>query len=241
MQTDADGYTPLMIACENNDLQLVRSLLATGADPNLRCNWGWTALMEACDTGNAELVEELLRANANASAVDYTNGWTPLSRAAYRGSAEVVKLLLRYGAYIKYRDQDGSALTMAVREGHQEVVKVLVDAGAPVDPIDKQHASEQGHVEIFNLLSNPDVVLLHEAAREGNFEVVLELISKGVNIDSTDMFGWTAVMTACYHDRVETVKVLLAAGADITTMSHNGTKFPEIAWKKNNPEILKLL
>ena len=62
---DEDGKTPLMYACENGHLEVVRAFIASGAvvhaaDENYR-----TPLMYACANGHIEVAKTLIAAGAN--------------------------------------------------------------------------------------------------------------------------------------------------------------------------------
>lgn len=51
--------------------------------------------------------------------------------AAVSGNADVANTLMRYGSEIDKRDKDGkTALMMAVVNGHERLVKLLLDSGA---------------------------------------------------------------------------------------------------------------
>lgn len=63
------GETVLMAACGQGDLELVRSLLDRGADPNASARFGMTALTRAAEGGNPAVTELLLARGATPSAV----------------------------------------------------------------------------------------------------------------------------------------------------------------------------
>lgn len=127
------GWTPLMIAAAEKHLEAVAALLDSKADPNIRNSYGRTAIMYAASYGQEAIVEKLLAAGADPNIVpNDPSGWTALVAAAARGHARTVELLLPGGADPGIRARNGaSALEMARREGHADVVKVLESAGAP--------------------------------------------------------------------------------------------------------------
>ena len=65
-----------MSAVLNNDVDLVKRLLANGADAKATSNYGYTALMIAAKNGNNEMVEILLP-KSDVKAAD-TYGYTAL-------------------------------------------------------------------------------------------------------------------------------------------------------------------
>lgn len=66
--SDADGYTPLHRASYNNNVPLVKLLLAHDADPNATTAFGWTPVHSACQWTHAEVVAVLLQHGADVNA-----------------------------------------------------------------------------------------------------------------------------------------------------------------------------
>lgn len=66
------GYnvTGIMIACENNDIQMAKLLLLNDANPNTKKNNGCTSLHIACKNNNIELVKLLLGHGANKNLIN---------------------------------------------------------------------------------------------------------------------------------------------------------------------------
>jgi ankyrin repeat protein len=96
-----DGATPLWLASINGDAAIVESLIKGGADPNEKQVLGRTPLMEASRTGNVEAMKVLLDHGADPNAKETLRGTTPLMWAADEGHAAAIKLLLERGADIK--------------------------------------------------------------------------------------------------------------------------------------------
>lgn len=124
---NAGGWTPLMIAAAERELDTVIVLLAVGADPNARNKLGRTALMFASGYGQDAIVERLLAVGANVNLVpDDHSGWTALIAAASAGHAGTVEVLLRAGADPTIQSKAGeTALDIARKQGHAEVARLL--------------------------------------------------------------------------------------------------------------------
>ncbi|KAJ7444865.1 L-asparaginase [Mycena latifolia] len=74
--------------------------------------------------------------------LDPASGRSPLHAAALNGSAECVHILLHSGALVHLRDTLGhTALYYAARKGHENIVTVLVQAGASLSGLDDGFAA----------------------------------------------------------------------------------------------------
>ncbi|HXP13534.1 MAG TPA: ankyrin repeat domain-containing protein [Stellaceae bacterium] len=106
-QPDYDGYTALMYAAINNNVQIAYILLShSTAHLDVRDKFGNTALHLAAQRGSLDVMRQLLDAKAP---IDMQNrqGITPLMMAANNGRTEAVKLLLKYGADTSKQDYTG--------------------------------------------------------------------------------------------------------------------------------------
>ena len=98
------GMTPLMYAVEYPEL--VKDLLAAGANIDDVDLDGWTALMCASVRGRGDSVEILLQHGANVNVVT-TKGMTALTLAAYYDYAGAAEMLIEHGADLDTVDEDG--------------------------------------------------------------------------------------------------------------------------------------
>lgn len=119
----ATGKSPLIIAIEKNNKQLVELLLKSGADPNVRVassnqiefdnnDYDKTPLIIAVENGYEEIVQLLISYQANPNMRDTSDkednkiaGSTPLKYAIESGSVNLVSLLIKAGAdTLAYQD-----------------------------------------------------------------------------------------------------------------------------------------
>ena len=80
-------------ASKSGNLEVVKVLLKSGADVNVKDNWGWTPLMWECSYGHLEVVKFLLKNGADVN-VKSNYGSTPLVAACRYGHLEVAKVIL---------------------------------------------------------------------------------------------------------------------------------------------------
>lgn len=118
----AKDESPLMLAALKGHTDLVRKLIARGADVNKP---GWTPLHYAATGGHLAVMELLLEEHAFIDA-ESPNKTTPLMMAAHYGTLASVKLLLEAGADPSVRNELGlSAVDFAQRAGRQDAADMV--------------------------------------------------------------------------------------------------------------------
>jgi ankyrin repeat protein len=131
---DTLGVTPLHRAAQQGRIDVVRLLLASGADVNAQDKYGNTPLHESALFGHKDVVALLLASKADVNALN-KNGETPLHRAAMTGHNEtghndVAELLLANGADVNAKDNGSTTpLQLAVVNGRQDMVELLRQHG----------------------------------------------------------------------------------------------------------------
>ncbi len=130
---DDRGMMPIHWAALRGHSPIVLTLLDKNANVNSMNSAEWTPIMHASFEGHSEIVKLLLDRGADVNAKTCVSG-TALMFAAGKGHIHIVKLLLGAGAdpLIQIEgteSEDGmTALTYAIREGHEEVVEILREA-----------------------------------------------------------------------------------------------------------------
>jgi ankyrin repeat protein len=153
------GATPILLAAETNNLDVIKALVEAKADPNIATDQGTTALMMAAGAGTdvqrAREPEEravavktaayLIEHGANVNAAGQY-GWTALHAASYQGLNDVIEYLVSKGANIDQKDKFGqtplsismSVLTKEIgarrlqipRRYREDTAKLLLRLGA---------------------------------------------------------------------------------------------------------------
>lgn len=133
---DETCFNPFLLSCLNNDLTLLRIVIPAKPDLTLLTRFGGVGITPASEKGHVEIVRELLeKTEMN---VNHTNfvGWTPLLEAIVLNDGgdkqqQIVKLLLDHGANPHMTDKYGKKpLELAREKGYQEIVELLIAAGA---------------------------------------------------------------------------------------------------------------
>jgi uncharacterized protein len=122
------GATPLFLAAEVNNLDVIKTLVAAGADPLIASDRGTTPLMMAAGAGTD--VQREREPEERATAVETAKflvehgadvntagqyGWTALHAAAYQGLNDVIEYLVSKGAKIDQKDEFGqTALSISL-------------------------------------------------------------------------------------------------------------------------------
>ncbi|XP_035165463.1 ankyrin repeat domain-containing protein 31 [Oxyura jamaicensis] len=116
------GETLLHRAVTEEDIDLVRNIIKSGANVNAQDYAGWTALHEASVQGCYRIANELLKAGADVNARGKEQ-ITPLQDAVKEGHYEVAALLLWYGADPLLKNEGGRC---ALEEASDQSMKRLL-------------------------------------------------------------------------------------------------------------------
>ncbi len=174
--TDKHGQSALHIATFNGRTEIIRYLSTqSGVNANEKEESGYTPLFFAAQKGFVDIVKILVE-QANAD-VNSKNGHgidsMPLTIASFNGHSEIVRYLLNHGAkiHVNYLLLNGySALAGAIDEGHDDVVKILIEEG-------------NANVELRN--EDRLWTALHRAAHEGDLDIVKYLVEDaGANVSA---------------------------------------------------------
>lgn len=203
----------LHCAVKSNALECLKIFIDEGADVNhLRSN-GTNAIHLAADLGHTQCLEILLNApnaDPNIRICVREKESTALHLAADEGNIECVRLLLSKGADAKVKNHRGfTPLHLAARTSSIECVELLLrDGNADPNSEDFDHRTP-----------------LHAAIGKADtaFDIIELLISWGANVNSKDVYGFTALHLAALDGLAHCVELLIYHGADVTTKSRKGT------------------
>ena len=199
--TRIGAYTPLLLAAKSGNAEVIEPLVKAGADVNAATSNGTTALMFAAASGNVAAVQALLERGADANARESVRGLTPAMFAAASNRAAVIDLLAKKGADLKATSKvtDLAALSKdpaALREFTQ---------GNPTVPGQEPQGSRNGPAPAGRGGRGPQT-----PGVDRNFQLNELVAAQG---------GMTPLLLAAREGHLESVRALIAAGADVNQVS----------------------
>jgi hypothetical protein len=196
-------------------------------EPEVRA---YTGLHAAAAAGNIAEIERLVAAGADREARD-GNGRTPLHVAAYRKQYDAARTLMKRGANANALDaQRYDIVTIAAVANDVPMLKVALEGGTSAK----------------NVTSPYDGTALIAAAHLGHDEVVKVLIAAGAPLDHVNNLGWTALIESIVlgdggKRHTETLRALVAAGANPNLADGRGTRPLALARSRGYTEMVKIL
>ena len=205
----ADPPATLADAVEAGDVELARSLLEGGADPDEPRVLSLTPLMRAGARDDVPMTELLVEAGADLAATD-AEGLTAAHVAARADAAASLAVLLDAGADVTSPTRNGmNALHHAATAGSSQAIELLAGRGAALDQTSA--AVSQGH----GYPRDVGATALGLAAQAGDLDAVETLLALGADVDAPSTAGHTPLLLAVFAGQPpEVVAALLAAGAD---------------------------
>lgn len=242
---DKNGYPPLYftVQASNTDatkgLELMKLLLARGADPNSGGRSGGYAmpLITAIQNNKKEMVALLLENKADPNKSDRYGSYSPLYSALQYRNKDIITLLVDKGADVNKANREGmTPLTQAVQNAYdssaREIAALLIDKGAKINARDGRGLTAlQSAVVGYNT----------------NRDTVTFLLSKGADVNVTNAAGLTALQmlasppsnnySSSNTNSVEFAKLLLAKGADVNAKTPSGATALHLA-AASQPDLM---
>ena len=243
-QHDDDGKTPLSIAVENDDIEIVQMLVNAGADINVQNNNGDTPLNIAAAKQDRELVAMLLRYTFDTTAnMHRDKTLLQFIFEAYGISCRIDQLILRNSAHVDSQtiDRGSNPLYITPEEGKMHTIKSLLEKADVHYSMNHDMAVHiTGEKEYKKFVQ----LLLDAAEKETELyekEDDTEIIQLPIDVNSRDYCGATPLHIATHGGDIARVTLLLGHGADVDCLMNNGDTALHIAVESNNIEIVKLL
>lgn len=216
-----DGFmesegAPLYEAVKTGNLDTLRILLDSGADPNLS-----NPLAQACERGLVSIAAMLIKHGAD------VNRGRAIEFAVSYAQPKAVRFLLKHGVRIESR-----LLNWAVTRPHAEkIAKLLLQAGANPNHHDLDSCDDpsvRGQVPLHLTGNNPKLTkLLLDSGADPNRQYFR---SKR-----------TPLLSAAKHGNLEVTRMLLNAGANVRHVDADGKTAEQIAKKHNHTKLAEFL
>jgi ankyrin repeat protein len=226
---NAQGETALHLAASSQKLQLVKRLIEAGADKTAKDDKGLTPFHRSIMFRfNAELAQVLYTDAINLNA-PYRGKGTLLEDALRKPDLAKAAFLCEHGAAPDEGKAAGekTLFLSAVEHGDLPTVKLLLKHGANINH--RLFATEQS--------------ALHVAAQYGSLEMIQFLLAQGMSATIQDKDKRTPINCIRYreNDKIEAVRLLVKAGADINEGSISTGTLLSHAIERSDPEFAKAL
>lgn len=221
-----DGYTPLVWASGQGDVDIVKFLLNKGADPGKSVRNGFLSLRNWWHFSSEQimLTEEM---SARVSSDHQKLGWTALYFAARAGHLEIVQLLLkaRDKNIVDIQDHYGeSPLFQALKFKHIQVAYFLL--------------SKTNNIQ--------DPKILEAAVYSENIDILKKLVKRQLEYFKAQQqkrpsdYGEAALFIAVSNGYVDLAKLLLQEAMTLKNIVHEG-EFLHYAALNGHLAVIKML
>lgn len=159
----------------------------------------WNAII----ANDLEWIKKLL--GGDPFLLNRSDSWseTGLYLASKLGFVPIAEFLISAGSDVNVVNISGyTPLTIAIRNKHDEIVDLLLTAGADI------------HIQKYSTRSNA----LITASWRGSVQLVETFLDLNANVSACDVNQWTALMFAVYMEHPEVVTLLLDRNANINEL-----------------------
>jgi len=239
LKTAEKGYTPLMLACDNLNIECAKCLMENGADLQIQDNEDKTVLYHAVFKKSLPLVEIILRYKP-----DKLNTCNKDSlRMAVETDSDIAKSLREYGIIFNSDVINNPEILLhAIQNGNITLVKDLLLLNINLNELTfyKQigtirplhYAAKLGNEEICKLLINygckvnrlrpgprrrsAKMLPINDAIDNRHFNIFKLLLARGSSLNVQ------ALHTAVFQDNIEIIDNLMKYGANINAADGGG-------------------
>jgi ankyrin repeat protein len=196
------SYTGLHAAAARGEVAEIARLAAGGADANGRDRHQRSPLHVAAFRSQLGAMRALVKAGTNPNALEYDR-YDIVTIAAVADDLPVLRLALELGCSARNVTSryDGTALIAASHLGHDEVVRTLIKAGAPLD-----HVNNLGWTALIESIVLGDGGPRHTATLKA-------LVEAGANVHFADRNGQSPLALAKGRGYRDMAAILEKAGA----------------------------
>ncbi len=211
----------LLCASFYNQPHIVKSLVCDyGANSSLKTSKGFTSLMLASVKGHTAVVAALLdsvvaKRNLLINELDGTYGYNALQWASFKNHKDIMNMLVNNGADVISLCRFKRAMDIVQREQQRQKDSADVEGfngGESIDLTCWQHSTP-----LHQAVYDNDLKKIHEIVISTKRESKGNPAEMSAILDAVDeKHGWSALIVACYFNRISVVKALLSYGVDVS-------------------------
>ncbi|KAF2262138.1 ankyrin [Lojkania enalia] len=248
--SDTLQRTALYLECQNDNINLVAHLIASGADVEQRAMNGLAPLHVAAISGRASICLMLWR-KLNQASSEYKDraGRSALMWASLYGHRSIVEYFARreLGGLMRQDKFGSTALSLAVYRGNIYIVRDLMSY------LQKVLVPRQSQ-QVVNIPDNRGRSPFWYAAKISNYPIMICLVRGGAEVSEQDKYGFRPLAEAARQGNAKVVRFLLnlnqfEASTGTTTVikvdakarDHEGKTPLVLAVEAGNVECAKLL
>lgn len=248
-----DGKTSIVTAANNGHLEIIKVLLANGANINIKGYNGNTALLASASKGDIKTIKFLVNENADLS-IENNDNETALLVAFKQlklldlhktsNSYEYLRIineLLKHKILINDRERYLKSIKFLLEKSKNLNQKLIVSIYFGDIDLIKKYISLGADVNYKSSFGNN---LLTVPMKKNRIEITKFLLSKGVDINQKSKYGHTVLMSASEKGYFDLVKFYVDKGFDInekTSQRTVGFNALMDAATNGNLEIVKYL
>lgn len=202
--SDASGKDVLIIAIDNSDTDSIAALLKGGANPNALYE-GEPIILKAINEENYSLLQLLIDSKVKVN-IKNQEGIPLLYAATLENNTKLVEELIRGGARGHFHDKENRyPMDIALEKKNYEICLSLFDC-----PDSNKIKINEGRKYLIETVKNSDSKSLEK------------LLGYGMNPNEKDNDGNTLLMLALINEDLETIRILVANGAEGRLSNNKG-------------------
>ncbi|CAF1056182.1 unnamed protein product [Didymodactylos carnosus] len=231
--------SPLIIACFEGDLDIIRFLIDNNADPNqtesehhltpihVLCDAEYHGQsLRVCQKDRADLIRLLVKNGAQVNHLDRSS-MAAIHKAVIHDRPDCVDVLMDAHADPNVAFMGDTPLSIAARHNRRKIVQSLLNR----KETNVNHRNDQGgtalHFASAGIVDSPECVEL--------------LLSHGAKVNVQDLKNNTPTMVACFFNKPRILQTLIKAGADVALRNNEGKDAYDVATEKEFDECKEIV
>ncbi len=250
------GYTPLMVAIDEGNMDMVDQLLRARADVENKEGFP-TPMDQALELGSFELVDRLIQYGYPVNRPN-PKGRPPLNEAIHREYVDIVELLLDNGAEVEGTETSEYPMDVAMDVRNLAIIDHLILAGVFLEAQNERGntplrtAVNNEDIPLVRLLCNRDanvnefteqgeLTLLQTAIKKGNIEITRMLIESGAETECGETLEDSPIFMAMDEGYMFLALTLDAYDADVNRRDVEGNTYLHYAAQMSDVRMIGLL